>query len=55
MLCLHPPLAIAGYVFIFLFTASLLFARNQKKTTRLFGLAAWIFTLLDLVTGIVWA
>jgi ABC-type transport system involved in cytochrome c biogenesis permease subunit len=56
MLCLHPPLAIAGYVFIFLFTASLFLARNrERKTNRLFGLAAWIFTLLGLVTGMIWA
>jgi ABC-type transport system involved in cytochrome c biogenesis permease subunit len=56
MLYVHPPLAIAGYVFIFLFTAALFLSRNrEKKATRLFGLAAWIFTLLGLVTGMVWA
>ena len=56
MLYIHPPLAIAGYAFIFLFTAALFLARNrEKKATRLFGLAAWIFTLLGLVTGMVWA
>jgi ABC-type transport system involved in cytochrome c biogenesis permease subunit len=56
MLFVHPPLAIAGYVFIFLFTASLFLTRNrEKKATRFFGLAAWIFTLLGLVTGMVWA
>ena len=56
MLYVHPPLAIAGYVFIFLFTAALFLARNrEKKAIRLFGLAAWIFTLLGLVTGMVWA
>jgi ABC-type transport system involved in cytochrome c biogenesis permease subunit len=52
----HPPLAIAGYVFVFLFTATLFLARNgEKKATRPFGFAAWIFTLLGLVTGMVWA
>ena len=56
MLYIHPPLAIAGYAFIFLFTAALFLARNrEKKAIRLFGLAAWIFTLLGLVTGMVWA
>jgi ABC-type transport system involved in cytochrome c biogenesis permease subunit len=52
----HPPLAIAGYVFIFLFTATLFLAHNrEKKATRFFGFAAWMFTLLGLVTGMVWA
>ena len=56
MLFVHPPLAIAGYVFIFLFTASLFLTRNrEKKATQFFGFAAWIFTLLGLVTGMVWA
>ena len=56
MLFVHPPLAIAGYVFIFLFTASLFLTRNrEKKVTRFFGFAAWIFTLLGLMTGMVWA
>ena len=56
MLFVHPPLAIAGYVFIFLFTASLFLTRNrEKKATRFFGFAAWIFILLGLMTGMVWA
>jgi len=56
MLFLHPPLVITGYLFIFLFTASLFLTRDQeKKATQFFGFAAWIFTLLGLVTGMVWA
>ena len=56
MLFVHPPLAIAGYIFVFLFTVCLFIARNQeKKATPFFGFAAWIFTLLGLVTGMVWA
>ena len=55
MLYIHPPLAFAGYVFIFLF-AILLF-RNPKKRFRLefFGAAAWLFTFMGLVTGMLWA
>lgn len=56
MMFVHPPLAIAGYVFVFLFTATLFLSRNgEKKATRFFGSAAWVFTLLGLVTGMVWA
>lgn len=40
----------------FPFHSILFLARNrEKKTARLFGLAAWIFALLGLVTDIVWA
>jgi ABC-type transport system involved in cytochrome c biogenesis permease subunit len=55
MLYIHPPLAIAGYVLIFLFT--LLLFRDDKKRFRLefFGAAAWAFTLLGLVSGMLWA
>jgi ABC-type transport system involved in cytochrome c biogenesis permease subunit len=56
MLFVHPPLAIAGYIFIFCFTAALFLTPNrEKKATRFFGFATWIFTLLGLVTGMVWA
>jgi len=56
MLFVHPPLAIAGYACIFVFTALLFLTRRREaKATRLFGLAAWTFTLLGLVTGMVWA
>jgi len=56
MIMVHPPLAIAGYVFIFLFSISLFVTkRYEKKAVRFFGLAAWILTLLGLVTGMIWA
>jgi ABC-type transport system involved in cytochrome c biogenesis permease subunit len=56
MLFIHPPLAVTGYAFIFVFTALLfLRRRREERATRLFGLAAWVFTLLGLVTGMVWA
>jgi ABC-type transport system involved in cytochrome c biogenesis permease subunit len=54
LLFIHPPLAIAGYVFIFLFTISLFLARREGRI-RLFGFAAWLLTLLGLLTGMVWA
>jgi ABC-type transport system involved in cytochrome c biogenesis permease subunit len=56
MLFIHPPLAIAGYAFISVFTALLFLTHYQeKKATRFFGLAAWAFTLLGLMTGMIWA
>jgi ABC-type transport system involved in cytochrome c biogenesis permease subunit len=51
----HPPLAIAAYAFIFLFTALTFKAGFKAKTTKLLGLAAWILTLAGLVTGMFWA
>ena len=49
-------MSILGYVFIFLFAFSLLRAKNfEKKTVRYFGIAAWLFTFLGLVTGMLWA
>jgi len=55
MLYIHPPIAIAGYVLIFVYT--LLLFRDRKKRFRLefFGGAAWLFTLLGLATGMLWA
>jgi ABC-type transport system involved in cytochrome c biogenesis permease subunit len=56
MLYIHPPLSIIGYIFIFLFAFSLLRPRNfEKKTVKYFGIAAWIFTFLGLITGMLWA
>jgi len=55
MLYIHPPLAFTGYVFIFVFTI-LLFSNSQKRfRLEFFGAAAWIFTFLGLVTGMLWA
>lgn len=56
MIFVHPPIAIAGYVFIFLFAAALSFSRNrEKRIVRFFGLAAWLFTFFGLVSGMIWA
>ncbi len=56
MILIHPPLAIIGYVFVFLFAISLLvLKRPEKKTVKFFGLAAWLFSLLGLITGMIWA
>ncbi len=57
-LYIHPPLAITGYVFIFIFTALVLAERKGlwgRYRIEFFGAAAWIFTLLGLVTGMLWA
>lgn len=56
MLYIHPPLAIIGYLFVFLFTVGVLIGRFQKKKlTGWFGLTAWLFTLLGLASGMLWA
>jgi cytochrome c-type biogenesis protein CcmF len=56
MIYVHPPLAIAGYIFIFIFAALQLFNRyNRKKITRFAGLTAWALTFSGLVSGMFWA
>ena len=56
MMFVHPPLAIAGHVFVFLFAMALFLTRGkEKRAVRFLGLAAWLLTLLGLVTGMVWA
>ena len=56
MLYIHPPLAIAGYVFIFLFAIMLFLSGNkEKKIVKNSGIAAWLLTFLGLVTGMLWA
>ena len=56
MLYIHPPLAIIGYVFIFLFAFLLFISKNkQGKITKYSGIAAWVFTFVGLVTGMIWA
>jgi len=56
MMFIHPPLAIAGQVFVFLFALALFLTRSkEKRAARFLGLAAWVLTLLGLVTGMVWA
>jgi cytochrome c biogenesis factor len=56
MLYIHPPLAIIGYILIFLFTIFLFRSKgNEKKIIQNSGTAAWIFTFLGLLTGMFWA
>jgi hypothetical protein len=55
-LYIHPPLAIASYIFIFIF-AALAFKGEliTKKPGKLLGLATWILILAGLLTGMIWA
>jgi ABC-type transport system involved in cytochrome c biogenesis permease subunit len=57
MIYIHPPLSIIGYIFIFLFAGIIIIKADyfEKRVTRISGLAAWIFTFLGLVTGMLWA
>jgi ABC-type transport system involved in cytochrome c biogenesis permease subunit len=56
MLYIHPPLALVGYFFIFVF-AFFLFKHGtgKNKIAKNSGIAAWVFTFLGLVTGMIWA
>jgi len=55
MLYIHPPLSIVGYIFIFLFAFFLFRSETGEKKVQNLGIAAWIFTALGLVTGMLWA
>jgi ABC-type transport system involved in cytochrome c biogenesis permease subunit len=55
MLYIHPPLAIASYVFIFLFAAFVIKNNFQPKKVKIAGLTAWVLALLGLLTGMLWA
>ena len=56
MLYIHPPLAIAGHILIFIFTFFLIIkSSNPQNKTKHVGILAWLFTFLGLVTGIIWA
>jgi hypothetical protein len=55
MLYIHPPLAIIGYVLIFMFGILILTKKHDTKITRITGKGLWVFTLLGLLTGMVWA
>jgi ABC-type transport system involved in cytochrome c biogenesis permease subunit len=56
MLYIHPPLAITGYVLIFLFAIFMLKENYlERKITKITGIALWLFTFLGLLTGMVWA
>jgi len=56
MLYIHPPLAIAGHILIFIFTFFLIIkSSNPQNKTKHVGILAWLVTFLGLVTGIIWA
>ena len=56
MLYIHPPLAVMGYVFVFIFTALLFFGKKTGgKWLKPAVICSWIFTFLGLVTGMLWA
>ncbi len=56
LLYIHPPIAIASYVFIFLLTA-VVFKQGTKpnKNNRTLALVAWFLTAAGLLTGMLWA
>jgi hypothetical protein len=56
MLYIHPPIAIIGYFFAFLF-AILILKDNyfDRKITKMAGIIVWLFTFLGLLTGMLWA
>ena len=55
MLYVHPPLATAAYVFIFLFTAFQFLNNKKKRFISYVGLTSWILTFSGLVSGMIWA
>ena len=56
MLCIHPPLAISGYILAIVFTTALFSGpREGDKRAIFLGLSAWLLTLLGLLTGMLWA
>ena len=57
MLYIHPTLSIVSYVFIFLFTIINFkgFKNKREKLSKAVGLSALLFTLLGLITGMIWA
>ncbi len=58
MMYIHPPLAILGYIFIFLSLIFMLLEHRHNATikfTRVALYLAWFFNLAGLVTGIIWA
>jgi hypothetical protein len=55
MLYIHPPLAIAGYFFIFLSTVTIIKEIKNRKITTILCATAWSLTALGLLTGMIWA
>lgn len=56
MLYIHPPLAIVGYLLIFIFSATFLkMGINSNNRTKVLGLITWTLIALGLLTGMIWA
>jgi len=56
LLYIHPPIAIASYVFIFLLTVVVFKKKSElNKLTRTLGLVTWFLTASGLFTGMLWA
>jgi ABC-type transport system involved in cytochrome c biogenesis permease subunit len=56
MLYIHPPIAIIGYFFAFLFAIFLFKNSNfDIKIAKMAGILVWLFTLIGLLTGMLWA
>jgi len=52
MLYIHPPLAIIGFVLVFLFAILLFQKKNiEKRKTMLTGLGLWLFTFFGFTHG----
>jgi ABC-type transport system involved in cytochrome c biogenesis permease subunit len=53
---IHPPLAIVGYVFIFILAIALFVIHKKKsKIPHALSALAWVFVFAGLVTGMLWA
>jgi cytochrome c-type biogenesis protein CcmF len=58
MLYIHPPLAILGYILIFInLVATLKYIQDKrfKRHAEITGLCTWFFVLCGMVSGMVWA
>jgi len=58
MIYIHPPLSIIGYAFVFLSFALVLAERKYSKqvlSAQKCMYAAWLFNLLGLISGMLWA
>ena len=54
MVYIHPPIAITAYLLTFTLTA-LLFSNLESKSMLWVGYAAWIMSILGMITGMIWA
>jgi ABC-type transport system involved in cytochrome c biogenesis permease subunit len=55
MLYIHPPLALVGYVLVFVFAILMLKKSYKGKFAKYAGASLWLFTFLGLLTGMLWA